>query len=88
MKLPHLSAVLLAGALLGTLHLPSSADAENWPGWRGPQANGTCREKDVPKRWDVATAAWKIEVPGIGHDVRSRGEARTGRAVLRLAGYQ
>jgi outer membrane protein assembly factor BamB len=46
--------VLLAGVLIGTLHFPGSVEAENWPGWRGPQANGMCREKDVPKRWDIA----------------------------------
>jgi outer membrane protein assembly factor BamB len=67
MKLPHSFAVLLAGVLIGAMHFPSSVDAENWPGWRGPQGDGTCGEKDVPKRWDVATAAWKIEMPGIGH---------------------
>jgi outer membrane protein assembly factor BamB len=67
MKLPHSFAVLLAGVLIGAMHFPSSVEAENWPGWRGPQGDGTCGEKDVPKRWDVATAAWKIEMPGIGH---------------------
>lgn len=53
--------------LLGLAGFSNSAKAENWPDWRGPRADGTCREKDVPRRWDVADAIWKTAVPGVGH---------------------
>lgn len=48
----------------------SSAVAENWPGWRGPQGDGTSSETDVPVSWDGVTGeniAWKTAVPGVGH---------------------
>jgi outer membrane protein assembly factor BamB len=43
------------------------AQAENWPGWRGPRSDGTCIEQDVPTNWDPAGALWKTELPGKGH---------------------
>ena len=59
---------LFAGLLIGFLSFPGSAGAENWPNWRGPRADGTCLEKDVPTNWDVAAnATWKTAVPGVGH---------------------
>jgi hypothetical protein len=67
MRLPRARAVLWAGFLLGFLSFPSSSGAENWPGWRGPRGDGTSLEKNVPTRWDVASAVWKTAVPGAGH---------------------
>lgn len=58
---------LAAGFLIGCLSFPGSAGAENWPCWRGPRGDGTCLENNVPTNWDVANAAWKTAVPGIGH---------------------
>ncbi|MBN1347107.1 MAG: PQQ-like beta-propeller repeat protein [Phycisphaerae bacterium] len=43
------------------------AQAENWPGWRGPRGDGTCVERNVPTRWDPAEAVWKTKLPGVGH---------------------
>jgi len=43
------------------------AQAEFWPGWRGPRGDGTCIERDVPLDWDPAGALWKIALPGQGH---------------------
>jgi outer membrane protein assembly factor BamB len=61
----------LAGLLtLNSLWLFSfvvSTKAEPWPCWRGPRADGTCLETNVPSRWDPAAALWKIELPGQGH---------------------
>ena len=46
----------------------SLAQAENWPGWRGPHGDGTSDEKNVPTHWtDKDNIAWKIEIPGKGH---------------------
>ena len=37
---------------------------ENWPAWRGPQANGVSSEKNVPLKWSTAeNIAWKLAVP-------------------------
>ena len=55
---------LMIGILL---FLSNYARAENWPGWRGPRADGTCIEQDVPANWDPAGALWKTELPGNGH---------------------
>jgi len=42
--------------------------AENWPGWRGPNGDGTSSEMDLPTQWDsITNVKWKIPVPGIGH---------------------
>ena len=45
-------------ALVATLH------AENWPAWRGPQANGISSEKGLPTKWSTAeNIAWKLPMP-------------------------
>lgn len=67
MRLYRVSPMVVVGLLLGFVSFPSLAGAENWPGWRGPRANGTSLEKNVPKQWDVAKAIWKTAVPGVGH---------------------
>ncbi len=56
MKLPFL---LLT--LLGTATLP----AENWPQFRGPDAQGHSAETGVPLKWSATeNVAWKTEIPG------------------------
>jgi outer membrane protein assembly factor BamB len=57
---------LLASALL----LATSAQAENWPGWRGPRGDGSSHEPSLPTEWDGASGkniAWKTPIPGKGH---------------------
>ena len=42
--------------------------AQNWPGWRGPNGDGTSAETNLPVRWDsINNVAWKIPVPGTGY---------------------
>ena len=41
----------------------TSAD---WPGWRGPSANGSTPMGNYPTRWSVEDAAWKVALPGKG----------------------
>ncbi len=56
--------------LLALLFVASSlAASENWPGWRGPRGDGSVADApDLPVAFDPATdAAWKTEIPGIGH---------------------
>jgi outer membrane protein assembly factor BamB len=38
--------------------------AENWPQWRGPQANGISGETNLPVRWSqTENIAWKLPLP-------------------------
>ncbi len=42
--------------------------AENWPGWRGPNGDGTSSETNLPVKWDSTTnVLWKVPVPGMGY---------------------
>ena len=48
----------------------SSANAENWPGWRGPRGDGSSLETTIPTAWEGATGKniqWKIPIAGEGH---------------------
>lgn len=56
--------------IIGSLLISSftTLKAENWPGWRGPNGDGTSSEINLPTQWDSTTnVMWKIPVPGIGH---------------------
>jgi outer membrane protein assembly factor BamB len=72
--MPHLDvrslivrAHLLCGLLLG-MALTATAQAENWPQWRGPRGDGTSQEQNLPTKWGAEeNVAWKVEVPGKGH---------------------
>lgn len=58
------------GLILGSLLISSltTLKAENWPGWRGPNGDGTSSETNLPTQWDsITNVMWKIPVPGIGH---------------------
>ncbi len=59
--------ILIAALLVGALSFPTSANAENWPSWRGPRGDGTCLEKNVPSQWNAANLVWKTALPGAGH---------------------
>lgn len=42
--------------------------AQNWPGWRGPNGDGTSSETNLPVKWDsVTNVVWKTPVPGKGY---------------------
>ncbi len=61
-----LSVVSLFAALL----LAATAQAGNWPCWRGPTGMGFTDEKDLPLRWDGKTKEnllWKSPLGGIGN---------------------
>ena len=41
-----------------------TVSADNWPAWRGPQANGISNEKNVPLKWSMTeNVAWKLPMP-------------------------
>jgi len=57
--------VIIVSLILTSL---SVSRAENWPGWRGPNGDGTSSETNLPTKWDsITNVLWKIPVPGIGH---------------------
>ena len=46
----------------------SAAQAQNWPGWRGPNGDGSSSETNLPVKWDsVTNVVWKTSVPGKGY---------------------
>lgn len=48
--------------------LTSCTKSQNWPGWRGPNQDGTSIETNLPTKWDsITNVSWKTEVPGIGY---------------------
>lgn len=45
----------------------SSALAEHWPQWRGPEHNGSSSTADPPVQWsEDSNIRWKVELPGRG----------------------
>ena len=41
--------------------------ADDWPGWRGPDANGVSSEQTLPIRWSATeNVAWKAPLAGLG----------------------
>ena len=63
---PQFSLLHLFAACLVTI----TAQAENWPGWRGPRGDGSSNSTTPPLKWDAENGEgilWKTEIPGIGH---------------------
>ena len=56
-------------ALIGLMIVLSiQVQSQNWPGWRGPNGDGTSNETNLPVEWDATkNIEWKSEVPGVGH---------------------
>src|SRR5262245_40303211 len=58
------SLILASGILLAT----SSANAQNWPSFRGDRASGVADGKPAPVKWDVPkgeNVLWKTPIPGL-----------------------
>ena len=52
---------------LALLLLASSADAQEWPQFRGPTGQGHSDERGLPLNWsETSNIAWKVPVPGAG----------------------
>ncbi|MCB1231989.1 MAG: PQQ-like beta-propeller repeat protein [Verrucomicrobiae bacterium] len=54
--------------LFATFVVSSPADAENWPGFRGPDGAGVAEDAKVPLTWGPETEnlKWKVLLPGPG----------------------
>ncbi len=49
------------------LSLTGLSQAQNWPQWRGPDANGIAEPGDYPTRFDAQDGLlWKTKLPGAG----------------------
>src|SRR5438552_12067431 len=63
--------LLLAGAFLllespAFTEGPKSRDTE-WPGWRGPNADGVADGRNLPVRWSqTENICWSVKLPGWG----------------------
>lgn len=55
-------------AALALVLVSSVAFAEDWPGWRGPRADGTATDTGYPITWSATeNVKWKTLIPGSGH---------------------
>ncbi len=53
--------------LVGSIALASTADADNWPQWRGPKGTGIAQEEGLPTRWSSEDdIVWKAPLRGLG----------------------
>ena len=58
---------LLATTALTVSAIFSTADAANWPNWRGPTQNGVSTEKGIPAEFGPGkNVAWQVKLPGPG----------------------
>jgi outer membrane protein assembly factor BamB len=59
--------VRLAAAMAPAILVAASANAGDWPQFRGPGGLGVADETSLPTEWSQdANIAWKIKVPGVG----------------------
>jgi outer membrane protein assembly factor BamB len=69
-KTPHMTNLRSLGfifllLIINAIHV---IQAQNWPGWRGPNGDGTSSETNLPVKWDsVTNVVWKTDVPGKGY---------------------
>ncbi|QDU97238.1 outer membrane protein assembly factor BamB family protein [Lignipirellula cremea] len=60
------AALWLAACLIVATGAPS-AQAENWPQWRGPSQNGVSQEQGLPTTWSkTENVLWRLPLPGPG----------------------
>ena len=60
---------LLCTLLISTysiIDVPTVRSESNWPGWRGPNANGHSSDTHLPFKWSDQNVLWKTPLPGVG----------------------
>ena len=58
----------IALAFLTLATLTTSIQAENWPRFRGPNADGLHTSAKLPTQWsEEENVVWKVATPGKGH---------------------
>ena len=64
MRTAAIVTLLAAALLLAAPAAPGVAEAENWPAWRGPTADGVSTETHLPVEWDTGrNVAWRLPMP-------------------------
>jgi outer membrane protein assembly factor BamB len=59
---------ILFACLIVCLTTLPSANADNWPAWRGPTGQGLCQEKNIPLKWsDKENVKWKVPLADPGN---------------------
>ncbi len=66
MHLRRLSGLLLLAAC-AAIGPALTADAGNWPRFRGPNGTGGSDDSDIPVKWTDENVAWKVALPGAGN---------------------
>ena len=59
---PTAMALLLLCSILG-----STAGAQQWTRFRGPNGTGLGQAENLPAQWSDSDYNWQIQLPGIGH---------------------
>src|SRR5688572_2071228 len=49
--------------------LITTATANDWPNWRGPNQNGSIATGAFPAKWTTNNIQWKTKLPGKGTSV-------------------
>ncbi len=63
-----ISVILLCYSTFLTAQEDQAGYADNWPQWRGPDANGVAPAGKPPIEWNEdLNVKWKVETPGRGH---------------------
>lgn len=63
----RLSILVVSGLVLSGAMGKSSAAADNWPQWHGPDANGVAQPGDYPIEFSAdKNVDWKVDLPGKG----------------------
>ena len=64
MRTQAIVTLLAIALLLAVPAAPGVAEAENWPAWRGPTADGVSTETHLPVEWDTErNVAWRRPMP-------------------------
>ena len=63
----HSAAPPLVASILALLFALSTAHADNWTRFRGPNGSGHASDVTFPASWTDEDYAWRISLPGIGH---------------------
>lgn len=60
--------IALSLSLLLALLAAGAAQADDWPAWRGPLANGVSAEKGLPVKWSpTENVRWRLPLPAPGN---------------------
>lgn len=64
----RLKSIARFALLLSATVQPALAQADNWPGWRGPKGDGHSAEPMLPIKWSsTENIVWKVPLIGEGH---------------------